>query len=279
MREGGLASSWETRSENERASERARIMMLGDIVERDDAEVSSTVGGGQSTLPSQSISTGFPTARVKYNINLAQRAAGKGDRNVNLNRVKLSKSVKGHGKDEEDRMYKIDGSNTEINLATAFTDDVNDVDLDIKENNGAVDNGDYASENLQRVMNLSSEEVDMAVQELTSILSSESIEKLRNRGRDKILQQSRAVSKGDSEKESATLPSNVPAHIASNKEELDAFMWFCENCEAKLHEKSFPLDDIVTQLPLVLDEFYSSKELRTCKKCAAVMEAPKTIRD
>ena len=197
-------------------------MMLGDIVERDDAEVSSTVGGGQSTLPSQSISTGFPTARVKYNINLAQKTAGKGNRNVNLNRLKLSKSVKRHGKDEEDRMYKIDGSNTEINLATAFTDDVNDVDLDIKENNGAVDNGDYASENLQRVMNLSSEEVDMAVQELTSILSSESIEKLRSRGRDKILQQSRAVSKGDSEKESATLPSDVPAHIASNKEELDA---------------------------------------------------------
>jgi 3-hydroxyanthranilate 3,4-dioxygenase len=61
------------------------------------------------------------------------------------------------------------------------------------------------------------------------------------------------------------------------KDEFDACMWFCENCEAKLHEKSFPLGDIVKQLPLVLNEFYSSKDLRTCQKCSTVMEEPKAI--
>lgn len=64
-----------------------------------------------------------------------------------------------------------------------------------------------------------------------------------------------------------------------SKDELDACMWFCENCEAKLYEKSFPLEDIVNQLPKVLNEFYASLELRTCKKCKAVMEAPKLIKD
>lgn len=59
------------------------------------------------------------------------------------------------------------------------------------------------------------------------------------------------------------------------EDELDACMWFCENCEEKLHEKTFPLEDIVKQLPLVLNEFYASEELRTCKKCTAVMEIPK----
>ena len=35
------------------------------------------------------------------------------------------------------------------------------------------------------------------------------------------------------------------------------------------------LTDIVKQLPVVMQKFYSSEELRTCKKCGTVMEPPK----
>lgn len=56
--------------------------------------------------------------------------------------------------------------------------------------------------------------------------------------------------------------------------EFDGFQWYCENCGNKLHEKFFKLENIVTQLPPILQEFYDSEELRTCKKCGTVMEPP-----
>ncbi len=59
-----------------------------------------------------------------------------------------------------------------------------------------------------------------------------------------------------------------------NESEMDSCMWFCENCGNKLYEESFAMTDIVTQLPLVMNNFYSNLELRTCKKCGTVMEPP-----
>ena len=56
--------------------------------------------------------------------------------------------------------------------------------------------------------------------------------------------------------------------------ELDGFMWFCEQCDNKLHEEYMYVSDIVTQLPPVMKSFYEDAEKRTCKKCGAVMEAP-----
>lgn len=56
--------------------------------------------------------------------------------------------------------------------------------------------------------------------------------------------------------------------------EKDACMWFCEKCNQKLYEEFFELKDIVTQLPKVMEKFYSSPDLRTCKNCGAVMEPP-----
>ncbi len=56
--------------------------------------------------------------------------------------------------------------------------------------------------------------------------------------------------------------------------ELDACMWFCESCHHKLHEASFHLDDIVGQLPKLMQQFYDDASLRTCKKCGSVMEVP-----
>lgn len=54
----------------------------------------------------------------------------------------------------------------------------------------------------------------------------------------------------------------------------DGFLWFCESCGHKLHEEYFHLDDIVKQLPPVMNAFYSSEEKRTCKSCGYIMETP-----
>lgn len=59
------------------------------------------------------------------------------------------------------------------------------------------------------------------------------------------------------------------------EKEFDSCMWFCENCNNKLYEETFPLKDIVTQLPQVMSKFYADLDLRTCKNCGTVMEPPK----
>ena len=56
--------------------------------------------------------------------------------------------------------------------------------------------------------------------------------------------------------------------------EKDGLMWFCENCNEKLYDEYIHLEDIVKQLPPIMEGFYSSEEKRTCKKCNTVMEAP-----
>ena len=58
------------------------------------------------------------------------------------------------------------------------------------------------------------------------------------------------------------------------KTELDAFMWFCENCGTKLYEEFCELTDIVAQLPPIFKRFYGSEEHRTCSKCGTVMQPP-----
>jgi 3-hydroxyanthranilate 3,4-dioxygenase len=41
-------------------------------------------------------------------------------------------------------------------------------------------------------------------------------------------------------------------------EELDGFMWYCENCDNLLYEEFLYVDDIVGQLPPIFDRFYGS---------------------
>lgn len=54
----------------------------------------------------------------------------------------------------------------------------------------------------------------------------------------------------------------------------DGFQWYCENCGNFLYEAKVPVKDIVKDLPVVMDKFYSNLELRTCKKCGSVFEPP-----
>jgi 3-hydroxyanthranilate 3,4-dioxygenase len=57
-------------------------------------------------------------------------------------------------------------------------------------------------------------------------------------------------------------------------EELDGFMWFCENCGNKLYEEFLYLTDIVKQLLPIFDRFYNNPENCTCKVCGTKMERP-----
>lgn len=57
-------------------------------------------------------------------------------------------------------------------------------------------------------------------------------------------------------------------------EEMDACSWYCENCDELLHKATFHCNDIVGQLPKLMQGFYDNQDLRTCKNCGTVMEVP-----
>ncbi|MCD6016974.1 MAG: 3-hydroxyanthranilate 3,4-dioxygenase [Bacteroidetes bacterium] len=59
--------------------------------------------------------------------------------------------------------------------------------------------------------------------------------------------------------------------------EMDGLMWFCENCNSKLYEEKFVLNDIASQFQGIFSKFYNSKELRTCGSCGHIMEPPPII--
>ncbi|AHM60823.1 3-hydroxyanthranilate 3,4-dioxygenase [Flammeovirgaceae bacterium 311] len=54
----------------------------------------------------------------------------------------------------------------------------------------------------------------------------------------------------------------------------DGFMWYCENCGHKLYEEYAMVTDIVEQLPVIMERFWSNDELRTCDNCGTYMEKP-----
>jgi len=57
-------------------------------------------------------------------------------------------------------------------------------------------------------------------------------------------------------------------------DEIDGFMWFCEQCDEKLYEEYLKVTDIVAQLPPIMEQFYGDEEKRTCKKCGTIMAPP-----
>ena len=55
----------------------------------------------------------------------------------------------------------------------------------------------------------------------------------------------------------------------------DGLLWYCDNCNHKLHEVYFPLHDIEKDFLGHFKDFYSSEAMRTCSKCGSVMEVDK----
>lgn len=60
--------------------------------------------------------------------------------------------------------------------------------------------------------------------------------------------------------------------------ELDRLVWFCDSCGSAVHERTFALADIVTDLKAILDEFNDREALRTCRSCGHVMAVPGEFR-
>ncbi|HCX24852.1 MAG: 3-hydroxyanthranilate 3,4-dioxygenase [Flammeovirgaceae bacterium] len=59
----------------------------------------------------------------------------------------------------------------------------------------------------------------------------------------------------------------------------DGLLWFCDNCNHKLHETYFQLSNIEKDFLPRFREFYNSEELRTCSNCGEVMETDSRFTD
>jgi len=51
---------------------------------------------------------------------------------------------------------------------------------------------------------------------------------------------------------------------------LEKFRWYCENCNAIVHEVELQVNDIVADLPPVFKAFYESEDARTCPQCGTL---------
>ena len=63
--------------------------------------------------------------------------------------------------------------------------------------------------------------------------------------------------------------------LKRTQHERDGLMWFCDNCNTKLHEDYFQLTNIEKDFLPRFNEFYTSDNKRTCSNCGEVMEADK----
>lgn len=72
-------------------------------------------------------------------------------------------------------------------------------------------------------------------------------------------------------------PANTIGLVIERKREAqhtDGFLWFCEACDTRLYDEYFHLENIVTQLPPLMERFYTSEAKRTCPNCGVVMQPP-----
>jgi len=60
--------------------------------------------------------------------------------------------------------------------------------------------------------------------------------------------------------------------LKRSSNERDGLMWFCDNCNDKLHESYFQLKNVEKDFLPRFKEYYGSEEMRTCGKCGTVME-------
>jgi len=61
-------------------------------------------------------------------------------------------------------------------------------------------------------------------------------------------------------------------------DELDGAAWFCPSCSTLLHKVEFWCADIEVGIKEVIEAFNANEDLRTCKKCGAVLPDPTKIK-
>ena len=60
--------------------------------------------------------------------------------------------------------------------------------------------------------------------------------------------------------------------VRKGTNDMDGLLWFCDNCNHKLHDTYFPLTNIESDFIPRFKAYYASKELRTCDKCGTEMD-------
>lgn len=64
----------------------------------------------------------------------------------------------------------------------------------------------------------------------------------------------------------------VIERVRAGKGYTDGLLWFCDQCNHKLHEVYFELNNIETDFLPRFKVYYGSEELRLCKNCGHQME-------
>ena len=103
----------------------------------------------------------------------------------------------------------------------------------------------------------------------------------------KIMEDGKRVNIPIKEGEIFLLPKNVPHSpqrfkntvglvVEYQREEgaLDAFQWYCDECNEMPHKVTLDLENIVTQLPPLFDAYWNSMDARTCESCGAIQQKP-----
>lgn len=101
-----------------------------------------------------------------------------------------------------------------------------------------------------------------------------------------IQQDGKAVKVPIKEGEMFLLPANIPhspgrpedtiglviERVRKGTDYKDGLMWFCDECNHKLYEERFTLNDIEKDFLDVFKRYYNSEENRTCDNCGHIME-------
>ena len=56
--------------------------------------------------------------------------------------------------------------------------------------------------------------------------------------------------------------------------ELDAFQWYCDDCGNLLHEVTLQLENIVSQLPPLFNNYWENIDSRTCSNWGKIQDQP-----
>jgi 3-hydroxyanthranilate 3,4-dioxygenase len=108
-----------------------------------------------------------------------------------------------------------------------------------------------------------------------------------------IQQDGKAVKVPIKEGEMFLLPANIPhspnrdegsiglviERVRKGTDFKDGLLWFCDNCNHKLFEERFTLNDIEKDFLDVFKTYFNSEEHRTCKKCGTIMETDPKFTD
>ena len=108
----------------------------------------------------------------------------------------------------------------------------------------------------------------------------------------RIQEDGKAVDIPINEGEMFLLPAKVPhspmrsegsiglvVELKRTKGERDGLMWFCDNCNEKLYDSYFKLENIEKDFLPRFKKFYGSEELRTCDNCKEVMAVDERFTD